>query len=737
MLAITVLAAFFRLHRLDTLPPGDRYDPAFYGVDALRVLSGERPIFFYDWVGAHKVEPLFSYLVALCFLVVGPSTLGIHLAGALVGIATVPAVYLAADRLFRTLPSEEGVVRHWGGLVAALVIGISYWHLTWSRYGVRAILVPLFAALVVAFLWQGLRRSKPDHGASLEGRWPFVACGVLLGVSTYTYQAARLLPALVVVGFAVVAWDRGRFTRHDLMNLMIVASIALAVFAPLGLYFFRHPDSFSARVEQVLVIDETRGVAGNVRSLLGRVKDTALSFMVGVDDAPYRTLPGRASLNPVFSALLLVGIGFSVGRIREPVHQFLLFWFILLVVPATLAGQGAAAKRAIGALPAVAMIIALGVMSPWETLRRSAARWSGWRWLPGAWGLAVIGGFLYGGVATYRDYFVRWASLPGLFTHFEAARAAIGEYAGDLPPGERIYISPEVPSHPVIRFHSGLRGDLEGYNGRVCFVVPERTTSNTTYIIAPGHDPHSLDLLESYLPERRVVDRGGWHNGDPSFVAYRIRAGVEAELPPIHEVSASWARGMELLGYSTNGVSFKPGDAIELTLYYRSKQEAEQRYTAFVHLLGPENPASGGPLWAQDDSEPCHTFYPTSSWSPGEVIVDRIDLAVPEEAPNDTYRLAMGFYKPWSGQRLHAEGASVTKHDVVLLGEVTVEAPREDFGPAGTGSMPSRAITGRCAASPCAGAHNLHMPFTDPSHLYGTMLGTAGALATAVGRRDL
>lgn len=64
LLAVVLLAAFFRLHRIDTLPPGDRYDPAFYGVDALRVLAGERPVFFCDYAGEHPVEPLRTALGA-------------------------------------------------------------------------------------------------------------------------------------------------------------------------------------------------------------------------------------------------------------------------------------------------------------------------------------------------------------------------------------------------------------------------------------------------------------------------------------------------------------------------------------------------------------------------------------------------------------------------------------------------------------------------------------------------
>ena len=44
LVGVTLLAAFFRLHRINSLPPGDGYDPAFYGLDALAILQGELSI---------------------------------------------------------------------------------------------------------------------------------------------------------------------------------------------------------------------------------------------------------------------------------------------------------------------------------------------------------------------------------------------------------------------------------------------------------------------------------------------------------------------------------------------------------------------------------------------------------------------------------------------------------------------------------------------------------------------
>ena len=618
------------------------------------------------------MEPLFSYLVALCFLAVGPSTLGIHLASALVGILAVPAVYIAAEALLHGSPDDNGLVKRWGPFLAGLMMAVSYWHLTWSRYGVRAILVPLFAALVVASLWLGLRRWHCRRGGGWAGRWPFVLCGALLGVSLYTYQAARLLPVVVVLGFGGAAWARGRLIWDDMVNLLIVGLVALMVFAPLGIYFLNHPERFSARVEEVLVLEEGQPVEEKMGTLWEQTRETLLSFLVGTDDAPYRTLPGRPSLNPVFSVLLLLGIGLGWRCIERHVYVFLVAWLVLLSIPAVLAGQGSPAKRAIGALPAVAVLAATGAMVPLEIVRRRLNDGRARRLISAAWLAGLAAGFGYAGWATYHDYFVEWASMPGLLTHFEAERAAIGDYVRELPPDERVYVSPEVPSHPVIRFHSGRRDDVQGYNGRVCFVVPERTDSSTTYVIDPRQEDRSLDLLEGTMPQGYRAEVPELYAEKGSFVAYRIPAGSRATISIGRTRSATWAERMELLGFDIDKEAYEAGGVVSLTLYYRALRKMDHRYTAFVHLLGPSGGSALGPLRAQNDSEPCHGFFATSSWLPGEIIVDRISLEIPDDAPAGRYTLLTGFYETGTGRRLPANGPSVGEHDVVQLAELAI-----------------------------------------------------------------
>jgi hypothetical protein len=313
-----------------------------------------------------------------------------------------------------------------------------------------------------------------------------VLCGISLGLSLYTYEAARPLPLLVIAGC-------------DWTNVLILGVVALTVFAPLGIHFVRHPDTFTHRMERVIVTQEAQDVTGKLQAILDQTVKVLLSFNIAGDRTPYSTIPGRPSLNPFLSALFLLGIAVSLARFREPPYLFLLAWLVVMTIPAALTGSGPSAKRAIGALPAVALLVAVGALSPLQLLRRWTARRSA-EWLPAVWALVVAGGFVYSGVLTYRDYFVRWASNPNLFTHIELGISAIGEYAGALPSDERIYISPELPMHPSIRFHSALREDIRGYNGRQCLVFPEETAADTTYIIVPEKDGKSLPLLERYLP---------------------------------------------------------------------------------------------------------------------------------------------------------------------------------------------------------------------------------------------
>jgi len=250
---------------------------------------------------------------------------------------------------------------------------------------------------------------------------------------------------------------------------------------------------------------------------------------------------------------------------------------------------------------------------------------------------------------------------------------AIGEYIEELPSEEEIYLSPVPPEHPSVVLNSRQRPGVKGYNGRVCLVLPALAAHDTTFVIVPKDDKNSLDLLQQYFPLGQVVGKGPLYYQQPYFLAYRTLAGSEAQITPSHQIEANWGNKIQLLGYDLDASTYRAGETLHLTLYYQGLEKMETDYTVFVHLLGPYNPATSGPLWSQDDSEPCRRGYPTSVWHVGEIVVDTFVLPIPAETPAGDYELVMGFYTWPAIERLpvlDATGQGAT--DSVKLGQVRV-----------------------------------------------------------------
>ncbi|MEA3346273.1 MAG: glycosyltransferase family 39 protein [Chloroflexota bacterium] len=136
---------------------------------------------------------------------------------------------------------------------------------------------------------------------------------------------------------------------------------------------------------------------------------------------------------------------------------------------------------------------------------------------------------------------------------------------------------------------------------------------------------------------------------------------------PDHPLEARLGEAIRFHGYDIapeEGV--QPGETLTFDLYWEATGEIARDYTVFVHLLGPPNPATGGPVWAQHDSQPMEGQHPTSRWLAGSVIQDRHVVALPPDMPPGEYQVEIGLYLLTTGERLMAiqpDGA----HDTRIL----------------------------------------------------------------------
>ena len=171
LLSILFFAAVLRLADLDSLPAGLNGDEALEGLDALRIISGARPVFL---EGSDPREPLYAYLVALSVKIFGRTPGAVRLPAATAGIGAIMGIYLVADSLFNRRT----------GLMAALISTFTVWPILISRNGVPTSLLPL----VLSFsLWSGIKGWQ-------TGRiryWVF--SGLLMGLAHYIYPSARVI----------------------------------------------------------------------------------------------------------------------------------------------------------------------------------------------------------------------------------------------------------------------------------------------------------------------------------------------------------------------------------------------------------------------------------------------------------------------------------------------------------------------------------------------------------------
>lgn len=86
---------------------------------------------------------------------------------------------------------------------------------------------------------------------------------------------------------------------------------------------------------------------------------------------------------------------------------------------------------------------------------------------------------------------------------------------------------------------------------------------------------------------------------------------------------------------------------ITLTFYWQSLAQTTVDYTAFVHVRNQADETV-----AQMDRLVTDNIYPTSLWSPGQIIPDTIEVMLPADLPTGEYTLWVGLYDLATGTRL-------------------------------------------------------------------------------------
>ncbi|GIW08704.1 MAG: hypothetical protein KatS3mg060_3509 [Dehalococcoidia bacterium] len=401
--ALVALAGWLRFWNADIWPYGLEYDEGLAGTDALRILAGEPQIYFRE---AYR-EPLYVYLMVPFVAWLGREPLALRLPMMLLGVATVPLVFLLARDLFAGLGGRRATLI---GLLAAGLTGVTFWPLVMSRSAIPGAALPPFATLTVWLFWRAWMAAPPAWGR-------FLAAGAALGVTLYGYLPARLLPLVLVLFLGVQALaDRPRaILRRQWRGMLLAIGASALIWLPLGLYYLRDPAGLVGRASHVSVFRPTVPEGNAALALVRTTREAIGAFLWQGDPNWYHNVPGRPVFEPPVAVLAVLGVAALVGRLRRPESLFVLIWAVVMLLPGILSDDNNPnTARLVSMIPVAFLFPAVGFDA---LLRLMTAQ------VPRLWPAGALGGVvlvLLIALSTAQT-FACWAEHP------EAQAARSGE----------------------------------------------------------------------------------------------------------------------------------------------------------------------------------------------------------------------------------------------------------------------------------------------------------------------
>lgn len=666
--AVLVLAFFLRVHRLPSVPFGWHLDEATKGLLARDVLAGEyHPVFFTAFTGR---DALYVYLEAAAFALFGEGFFAARLLSAFAGVLTVTVTYALGKTLFGRRV----------GVLSAALLAVSLWHLIASRNAYRAVLQPLVQLPVLWFLFRAwCAKGRRSWGES-------ALAGLFLGLSQYTYTAARAFPVFVLALLFLSPSVIARRWR----SLVVTGVVAFVVILPLGVYFFQHPADFYGRAAQISVFSPGWTAGDPAGRLWQSIKETGRMFTIWGDPNYRFNIAGR----PVFGALdgflfwtglpLCLCLAFRSEGVRRVAYAMLFPWLGIMLLPMLLSAEGLPYyQRAVGILPAIYFFPALLLDSLVSLIERRLAVGRRTALLLCHAGLLLFTILLT--IRVYCDYFSAWHMALRNDDDRRVAMVYVADYLAKAPPEQVLYLSTEYPQHPTLAFLAPERYDgIHWFDAQQCLPLPP-TGARATYLFLMENAP--LPSLMARVSDLRRVETGLDRFGRPVFEVYCWEGG---DLPqPADQSPALWSpevtvepggpQGLRhsidlpvdlghviaFLGHDRSADAVGPGEMLEVVLYWRLLRRPDHHCSMFAHLLDSQSR-----IVAEYDAN----RYVADFWNEqgGELLLSYFPLRVNPDTPPGEYRFEIGVYDQATGERLPVIDGGEEVADRLLLRPVDV-----------------------------------------------------------------
>lgn len=375
---ILILSIFLRLWKLNSLPVslfGDEVDVGYHAYSLLKTgkdYLGNLPIFYVHSI-ADKKAPLYSYIVVPTVGFFGITPIGVRLPAVIFGVLGILLIFL----ITRILVNESV------GLIAALMLTLSPWHIQFSRGGLEhTLMLSLFLAGVY-FLLRSFSRNRLLLFSSL-----------CFALTPYAYHAAKIfLPLILFVILAIWFKEIKKISRK---YLVISFSILSIVSGPIMISSFF--GSSAERFDSLSIFNNPINI-GEIG--VDRVRDKQMNFPIGnLFHNKYTLLFGKIEDNYLKSfstqflftrgdpnlrhsilqngefykyqlIFLILGIVFFASKLSKIKSKFFIAsWLMLAPFPSIITNEGGEhAGRLFFMIPPLIILIATGIYYGYSIFR--------------------------------------------------------------------------------------------------------------------------------------------------------------------------------------------------------------------------------------------------------------------------------------------------------------------------------------------------------------------------------
>lgn len=347
LILIIILSVFLRFYLLDKIPPGVNVDEAYQSYNAYSLLTTGRdhfgkshPLYFRTF-GTFQ-SPLYTYLTELPIFLFNLSIFSTRLVSAFSGVLIVLLTFLIISQI-------KGREDKNPAITAALLVAISPWAIFFSRNAIEAnlsLLIMLAALFIFVF---SFKRPKL-----------LILATIILGLSTYAYQAQRVSSVLFIAFFLIIFW-KSYSKRIILAALLAFFAVQIPQFLLLG------TEASSRRLDQVSYWNNLHGsFLENAYYLIRKFSAQYSAYLspknlfFNPDPQAVRSIPDLS----VFYSWMVISFALGLKEIfkviREPVVKMMLLNGLVSVVPAALTTEPFYTMRTLPYLWFVTIIISLG-----------------------------------------------------------------------------------------------------------------------------------------------------------------------------------------------------------------------------------------------------------------------------------------------------------------------------------------------------------------------------------------